>query len=226
MGVLTAPSLARLLLETRLALNQPKNTNSFWSDPELTIYLNDGVRQYALELSQRAEGQFCTQVNLDVVSGVETVALPSDCFVVKGLWVVQNNRNTILPYKNNEVDSYDTNVSSGSQGYEPYYFFRGNNLVLRPAPGFSQTAALVLEYMQFADNMIDVGDTLNTSISPMFKELVVAYAVYKAKLKESLVNGNQNYQVAEGHMGKLYAQFELTVGERSKYPQFVRPYSV
>jgi hypothetical protein len=168
-----------------------------------------------------AEGQFDSRTTLDLVSGVETIALPADCFEVRALYRVQTQGNQILAYRNNITSGYDTTQSSGSDLYNPYYFFRGNSLVLRPIPGFSQTGGLVLEYTHFPETLITGLDSLTSGLSPVFKELVVAYCCYKAKLKESSVMGAATYTAIESHLANLYKVFKETVSNRSKYPQYI-----
>lgn len=67
-------------------------------------------------------------------------------------------------------------------------------------------------------------DSLTAGISPIFKDLVVMYAVYKAKLKDDLNNGTNTRTAAEEHLGDLYKNFKHHVEERSKSPQFVTPW--
>lgn len=225
MATLSAPNLESLIREVRIFLGQRKEANSRWKDDELALYLNDGIRQYFLELQKVAEGQFDTTTTLNIVSGVETITLPSDCFTVKTLYRVENGTNYILPYKNNFNESYDTSGVAGSNPYRPYYYFRGNYLVLRPAPAFSETGGLLLEYTQFPDDMITGNTTMPIGISPIFKELVVKYAVYQAKIQESSVMGTNTYSAIEAHLADLYNNFKHAISERSKYPQTIKPYN-
>lgn len=226
MATLSAPTLSRLLKEARLVLRQQKASNSTWDDTELTVYANDAVRRYFLEINERAEGQFDAQVDLDIVTNTDTVALPTDCFEVRALYKLNNNTYEIVPYRNNLTDSYDNQPTGSADLYSPYYYFRGDNLVLRPIPGFSQTGALRLEYTQFPETLIWGGDSLGNKISPLFRELIVMYIVYKAKISEDLNTGNSDTsRKAAEHLAYLEVQFKESVGNRSKYPQFVVPFN-
>lgn len=219
MASLSSPALSLLLTEVRILLNQTQNTNSSWSDPELIGYLNDGIRTFFLEINEHAEGQFDKQADLNIVASTDLVALPSDFFQVKKLYMLQNTVYRVLAYDNDVTASYDTTPSSASASYTPYYYFRGNNLVLRPVPGFSLTAGLRLEYTAIPDTLIVGGDVLTSSISPVYKELVVLHCVYKAKCKEDLVNGSNTSAKAASLLSDAYSKFKETVGRRSKYPQ-------
>lgn len=225
MATLTSPTLERLIKEIRIFLNEQSSDNSFWSDEELTLYINDGVRLYFQEITDRAEGQFdATPASLNLVQGVDTVALPSDCFYVKALYRVESGRNKMLNYSNNLTEDYDTQGMGSGGSYEPSYYFRGNNIVLRPVPPASETGGLLLEYTSFPETMISGNDQLTSNISPVFKELVVMYAVYKAKVKESLVNGRNTAAMATEHLAQVYKKFRESVSSRSKYPVYTRPF--
>lgn len=221
MATLTQPSLDRLILEVRTMLGQLSAKNSFWTDQELTMYLNDSIRVYYQEVEERAEGQFDKVANLDIVSGVETVDLPDDCYEVKALYKVYSDRNEILEYANNLTFGYRTQTSDSSDSYNPSYYFRVNSLVLRPLPNFSETDGLLLEYTAFPETLIWGGDTLTESVSPTFKEMIVLYAVYKAKVRESLTTGNNTYVAVKMMLDECYIKFKDSVGYRSKFPQHI-----
>lgn len=226
MATLTSPTLERLITEARLFLRQPDATNSTWSDTELTVYANDAIRTYFLEINERAEGQFDKVINLDIVSDSETVDLPTDFFEVRSLYKKANTEYKIMKYVNDFTDSFTNQGGTSGTAYLPYYFFRGNAIVLRPVPNFSETAGLRLEYTAFPETLIWGGDQLTSGISPIFKELVVMYIVYKAKLSDSANNGDANgHTIVAAHLGDLYQKFKETVGYRSKYPITIKPWN-
>ena len=227
---LTTPTLQMLLTDVRLMLNVKDPSNSFWSMDELTSYINEGVRVYFAECVLANEGYFTVKSggsipDLNIVSGVETVSLPSDCFQVKNLWIQINDGWSLLPYRNNLTEGYSTQGGSSLLGYYPYYDFQGNNITLYPTPNFSATGALRIEYIQFPDQMIWGGDQLTSQVSPVFKQVLTMYAVYKAKLKESLVNGVSMHTVAEENLNNLYLLFKNTIAKRSRNPQYVVSFS-
>jgi len=222
---LSSPSLQDLIQAERDMLNQPDPNNSFWSDDELTRYNNEAVRIHMAELADIDEGQFTTTATLDIVAGQELVALPSDFFAAKALYRVLNERNIKLNYDNSSP-SYPTGNSSSGENYIPDYFFRGNNLVLRQPPTFSETGGLILEYMQYPAVMLDSADQLSAQISALFRQSIEAYAVYKAKLKESLVNNMNVHSVAEGHWSGLFQQFKDLSAKRSRKTTSVVPFDI
>ncbi len=213
-------------------MSQPKAENSRFSDAELTTYANDAIQQIFLTINEVGEGQFdkstsdATNVSypgLNVVNGVETVALPTDCFAIKGVWYTQGTMKRRLEYRQNTLMDYDaTNTNSGQTTYEPYYYLRGNNLVLRPIPGFTSTDyPITIEYTAYPQVLVYGGDSMDNGISPLFKELIESYMVEKAKFKDDLSGNGQGYGLAKARMVDLFHQFKHQVIERSKAPQYV-----
>lgn len=226
MATLSSPTLERIVRDIRVLLNQPRAENSRWSDTELGEYVNDGISRFFLHINEVAEGQFDKQTDLNLVGGTETVALPSDFFAIKVLYKKLSSQYKPLVYRNNFIEPYSSDSSTAdASNYEPTYYLRANNLVLRPIPGNSETAGLRLEYTAFPETLITGGDTLTAGISPVFKELVVMYGVYKAKLKDDLVQGGNTRQGAEALLADLYNNFKHQVTERSKYPQYIVPWT-
>lgn len=225
MALLAAPTLQNLVSAVRTLLNQPDPKNSFWTDTELTAYLNEGVRLYFLECVLSNEGYFTTTTNLNISTDSELVPLPEDCFQVKNLWKKVTDGYMVLPYKNSLTESYSTQGGTGSDTFLPSYYFRGNNIVLHPVPNYTEAAGLKLEYIQFPDNMVWGGDSLTSQVSPVFKQLIEMYAVYKAKMKESLVNGASMHKVAEENLAALYKTFKDNISRRSRHPVYVVPHN-
>lgn len=225
MATLTSPTLSKLLTNVRFMLNQPNPANSFWTDLELTEYINEAIRMYFAEVTMNNEGQFVTQTDLNIVSGTETVALPADCFEVRVLYKKISDAYIVLPYNPSVVSDYSTQGGTSSEFFRPLYTLRDNNLVLRPIPNFSETAGLRLEYIRFPETLVNGGDTMSTQVSPVFKQLIEMYAVYKAKIKESLVSGVNTAAMAQSNLDQIYVTFKDVIRDRSKYPQFTIPFS-
>lgn len=222
MAAIVTPTLESLVRDARVLLNQPKAENSRFSDAELTKYANQAVKQVFGIVNKVSEGQFDKTTTLNIVNAVETVALPSDCFAIKALYKVQNQVNRRLEYRSNIMMDYDNSSSNtGSTTYEPYYYLRVNNIVLRPIPGFSETASLVLEYTAYPSILQFGGDSLDSGVSPLFEELITTYIVFKCKLKDDLAGGGNSRQAAKEHLSDLYNNFKDQLSERSKAPQYI-----
>lgn len=225
MATLSSPTLQQLLTSVRTMLSQPKESNSTWKDIELSEYLNEAVRVYFTECVLVNEGYFTTQTDLNIVNAAETVTLPADCFQIKNLYKKVSDGYRLLPYRNSVTADYSTVSTSSADSYFPAYSFRGSSIVLHPVPNFSESSGLRIEYIQFPDQMVWGGDSLTSQVSPIFKQIIVMYAVYKAKLRESLVSGVNTYGVAKENLGELYTLFKDTIQRRSRNPIYVIPFS-
>ncbi len=230
MATLTSPTLGKLITSIRNFLGQPNAANSTWTDSELTEYLNEGVRLYFAEVVKNFEGYFTITTdatsNLSYTASVETVALPTDCFQVKAVYIQRSQGWSILEYRNDLTHSYSTNTGGGGVNvYQPYYFFQGNNLVLRPVPNMSAANALKLDYIQLPDQMVNGGDSLTNQVSPVFKQLIEMYAIYKAKLKQSMVAGVDLTALPKENLSTIYSSFKDTITPRSAYPRFTEPFN-
>lgn len=226
MAAVVVPTLERIIRDVRVRLNQPKAENSRWSDTELTEYINEALQQMFLTINETSEGQFDKVGNLDVTNAVDTVALPTDCFALRGVWFKQGTINRRLEYRQNITEDFANDSSTNGQAnYEPYYYLRGNSLVLRPIPGFTSTnQPIYIEYTAYPNVLVYGGDTLDAGISPLFKQLLVAYAVTEAKRKDDLVTNGSSRTAAESHLADLWHNFKHQLMERSKAPQYVTPY--
>lgn len=231
MATLSTPTLQNLLTDVRTMLRQRSGSNTTWLDDELTNYINEGIRLYFLECVAVNEGYFTTQTgtvsnpDLDLVNNVETVALPLDCFEIKNVWKKVSDGWVSLNYKNSLNENYYTNTGTSFDSYFPVYTFQGNNLVFRPTPNASETGAIRLEYLQLPDQMIYGGDSLTNQVSPVFKQLIVMYTVYKAKLSESMTNGVDLFSTPKSNLDALYQLFKDTIAKRSKNPTYVQAFN-
>ena len=233
---LVNPTVQGLIEAIRDLLSQPDPNNSNWSDGELLRYINEAVRLLMAELSDIDEGHFAADpVLLPLVSGEEAVDLPSDCFKVRALYKNVSQGRVMLSYRNNLNEGYSIQGGSGSDTYSPYYYFRGNSVVLRPVPQLSEPVSglsvgtaiqgLTLEYIQFPESLINGSDQLTVQIAPLFRQVVESYAVYKAKFKESLVVGVNTYATAASHFADLFKQFRDLNQIRSKNPTAIVPWN-
>lgn len=227
MATLASPTLGKLIANVRNMLGQPNASNSNWTDAELTEYLNEAVRMYFAEVVKNSEGYFMpAPTYLDITSNSEEVALPSDFFECKALYIKRTNGWELLEYRNDITSGFFNNVgSTGSLTYAPLYYFRGNNLVLHPTPNFSETDALRLDYIGFPDQMINGGDALTNQVSPVFKQLIELYAIFKAKMKQSMVSGTDLTAIPAKNLEAVYSTFQRTINKRSQNPEYVVPFS-
>lgn len=225
MGILVSPVIDDLIVNIRTALNAPNPQNSFWTDEEITDYCNKAVTRYFVEVCQSEEGLFAAQADLDIVSGQDVVPLPTDFFKLIGVLKLVTEGYEMLNYRNNLTQGYTTDDDNDPESYRPYYYLRGNNLVLRDPPNFSQTAGLRIEYIQFPATMITGGDTMTAQVSPIFKDLIESYAVYRARIRESSVNGTNTYGPAKEVLSDLFIAFKEIIAQRALNPIYILPFN-
>lgn len=239
MSTLQSPTLNALITNVRNLLGQPTPTNSTWTDFELTQYIQEAVRIYFAEVVKNYEGYFTVSTdlnsggagnfgngNLSYTAGTDLVALPSDCFQVRAVYIQRPQGWSLLEYRNDLTHGYWTASGNGDPNvYQPYYFFQGNNLVLRPMPNVTALNALKLDYIQMPDQMLNGGDKLTTHISPVFKQLLEMYAVYKAKMKQSMVSGTDLTALPKANLAEIYENFKQAILPRSAYPLYTEPFN-
>ena len=222
---LASPTLGKLLTNVRNMLNSPSSTNSFWSDAEIIEYINEAIRLHYQECALNNEGLYTVSTMLDITANSESVTLPTDFFEGRALYKQVTNGYMILPYQNSINENYITTGGTSQEAYIPSYFFQGNSIILRPVPNFSQSQGLKLDYIQFPDQLFNANDSLSAQISPVFKQLIERYAIYQAKLKESMVNGGNMHLIAKDSLDNIYQLFKEVVKNRSKYQQYVQPWN-
>lgn len=230
MGTLSSPTLGKLIFNVRNMLGQPNPVNSTWTDAELTEYLNEAVRMYFAEVIANNEGYFTTSTdpnnNLNVTSGTESVALPSDFFQARALYIQRTNGWELLEYRENVTSGFvSQGGGTGSNTYSPYYYFLGNNIILHPTPNFTATGVLRLDYVQFPQTMVNGGDSLTNQVSPVFKQLIEKYAIVQAKKKQSMVNGTDLTAIAKADLSEAYVLFKNAINKRSVAPEYVVPFN-
>lgn len=225
MATLAAPTLTELITSIRQDLGQTNTSNTKWTDAEITRYIKDAVHRYFGEVVQNSEGLFEATTTLNITANTETISLPATCFEVVGLYKVVDNRRIPLLYRPGDNTSYTTAGGSSPTTYRPTYKLRDNNIVLRDVPEFSETGGLVLDYIGWPEEMTSGSDTLETNVSPIFEELIVAYGVWRAKVAESLRgNGVDTSSIAKNHLDVVYQQFKDVIEDRSHSEQSILPW--
>jgi hypothetical protein len=216
MATLTSPTIDDLIVDVRTMLGQPQSQNSTWTDEELAQYLNEGVRRYFAEAMAHMEAAFITTTTLDCTANTDTISVPSDFFKAKNLYIKTTTGYDLLSYRNNLTSGYSTTGGgTSSDTYHPDYSFRGRSIVLHDTPNFTSTGG----------TMITGGDSLTASVSPVFKDLIVMYAVYKAKLRESMSVGVNTFSAALQNLNDLFTAFKEAVSQMSANPTFTVPWN-
>jgi len=143
--------LTEIQTYVKAEFNQSDN-NSFISNVEINRWANEGLMRYAHQLMQASQGYFEIKINLDLVANTEAVALPSYFNVTEKshfgtIRLERNLPSATIPLQFRRRRDI-SNPSTGITGltFLPTYDFRGNNIILEPAPTSAETNGLILVY--------------------------------------------------------------------------------
>lgn len=135
----------------RSEFNQ-RSSAGFISNDEIDRWGNEGLYKYALMLMKASQGYFETTSLLDIVTAVETIALPSNFSSEPSLLSmvivekVLTNGRVPLNYRKRYNQVNPTTGQGSGEAYFPTYEFRGNSLVLEPTPVSSETDGIRITY--------------------------------------------------------------------------------
>lgn len=160
--------------------------SQFVDNAELEAFVNESVTDlYDLLITSYDEDYFLTSQDITLVNGQEDYALPSDFYKLRGVDLVESEKNisTLKPfnfqernrYKNALVFDYSFDSISGSR-----YRIMGNKIRLTPIPDSSKT--LRLWYNPVFEDMISDFDTFNGVNG--YEELVIVLTAIKMLTKE------------------------------------------
>lgn len=227
MATLSSPTAQDLISSVRRRLGERQASNSRWTDEAIVEYLNNAVSRYFGEVIQNSEGLFQKRTTLSTVAGTATIALPTDFFEIVAVKKKEGDAYIPLVYDTGREDIDDDASNGGSGFYRPSYYINGTDLVLNPVPSSTEADAFRLEYVHFPDQMVYGGDSLTSEVAPVFKDLIISYAAYEAKVDENVrTNGGAagGLGAAKAHLDLIYSQFREVIRERSHATDFTRPW--
>lgn len=143
--------LPKLRDNVRADFSQQSSTG-FMSDAEIDEWINEGYYKYVMHLMMASQGHFDETAYLSYTANVETISLPSNFANVPSLLQVVrverilSNARVPLQYRRRYDEAVATGAVVGGYSYIPTYDFRGQNLVLEPTPGSSETNGLFMVY--------------------------------------------------------------------------------
>lgn len=175
-------------LRTRVREKVDEDTAAFWSDTVINNQLNEAYRYYWAFILKLHEGYFNTtsQISFDANSA-GSYSLPSDFFKARLVSRNLSNEKVPLKYFERYESALSLNVSYSTYDL-PTYRFRGSKIIFEPAPNFSETDAVELEYTKLLTALSSSVDI--DSEFPLFGEdCVVLRAVIKCKEIEEMVAG-------------------------------------
>lgn len=175
-------------LRTRVREKVDEDTAAFWSDTVINNALNEAYRYYWAFIIELHEGYFAALSNISFDGNADgEYPLPSDFFRVKNIFRLLSNEKIPLRYQEQFSSSFSKTLGNSTYNL-PTYRFRGNKIKFEPAPDFSETNAVELEYIK---TLTDLSSTqsVDSEFPALAEDCVVARAVVKLKAIEEMVGG-------------------------------------
>ena len=177
-------------LRTRVREKVDEDTAAFWSNTLIDNQLSEAYRFYWAWIIKLHEGYFLKTDNISYdANSAGEYALPSDFFKIRLLSRVISAEKIPLRYFERYDNALPTTLTNSIYNL-PTYRMRGSKLVIEPAPDFSLTNALELEYTRTLSALsasVDV-DSEFAGI-PTAEDCLVIRAVIKCKGIEEMVAG-------------------------------------
>lgn len=177
-----------------------ESTTRFWTDAELTTWINEGAR----DIARRAEVLEAT-TTINTVANTQEYALPTNTLrVYRAEWSRDGaTGTTVIPLEYRDFHSMDSVWWSNSrQGRgDPFYFTMWGfppslNMVLYPTPDVSVTAGIKLYYYRLPTAAASGSDEVECPSG--WEDAILDYCEYSAWRKD----GNQQW----GDSKNLYEQ--------------------
>lgn len=175
-------------LRTRVREKVDEDTAAFWSDTLINNQLNESYRYYWAFILKLHESYFnlIANISFDANSAGE-YGLPSGSFKIRLISRVLANEKIPLRYH----ERYETAIAKtlGNATYNlPTYRFRGSKILFEPAPDYSETNAIEIEYTKTLTNL-SATQSIDSEFPELGEDCVVLRAVLKCKGIEEMVTG-------------------------------------
>lgn len=171
--------------------------NEFFSDPEITTYLNVGLGELYDILVLKFEDYFVSSSSFSLVNGQsdylfdsaiwgDPAAKLTNMYKCLGVDMSQSGDTVRLRrFSIRDRARYSTDGIVGRGGYVDYqYQLKGKSIALIPKP--STTETITLWYVPSVEPLAEETDAVDLSIMSNWEEYAVLTAVFKMKEKEEL----------------------------------------
>ena len=218
-----------LQLRTRVRGKVDEATAAFWIDDVINDSLNEAYRYYYFFILEAYEGYFNTKTLIDFNANADGLyALPADCSNPNKIRLVSRSLNggqNLVPLK--YFERYDNQVNSqiSQSTYNlPTFRFRGLNILLEPAPNFSEVGALVVEYSRKLPDLTDsVG--VDSEFPSLGEDCVVIAATIKCKgIEEMVAGGGADVDPFKQELLKTEQLLKESVSVRTQARQYVEQF--
>lgn len=181
---------SQLALRTRVRQQIDESSAIFWTDDTINNYLQEAYNFYWGFIIEAREGYFVKTSTISFdgrVSGA--YSLPSDFAKARLVSRIIANAYVPLKYFERYENTIDKSASSSTYA-QPCYRFQGANILFEPAPNFSETDSVLLEYSRTLSPLSSTTD-VDTEMSniPLAEDCIVKRATIKCKEQEEMVSG-------------------------------------
>lgn len=155
-------------------------TSGFFTDAQITQWLNDGVEDICLDIEPLARN-----ATVDVTADTGEYALPCDTINVRwSLYYDTANTNwmRLTETKYDDLFDIDPNWEEDRSTFPTHFYWRVNIIGLFPIPDTSATAGLRIYYTHLPESMSADADV--TGLDAWLDKAVVLYALWRCKLKD------------------------------------------
>lgn len=179
-------TLAQLV--TRVREKVDESTTAFWTDTVIENQLKEAYRYYWAFIIKLHEGYFSKTDNIDFdANAAGEYTLFSDFF--KARLVSRLLSNEKVPLRYHERYDYAIANTLGNSTYNlPTYRFRGAYIIFEPAPDFSETDAVEVEYVRTLTDLSASVD-VDSEYPLLGEDCMVLRATIKCKEIEEMVAG-------------------------------------
>lgn len=179
---------ARKILKHKLnpARTFPDDSSSFLEDSEMIDWYNWAQMETQNKLVQTFENWFVTSTAISIVAGTEEYSMPSGCLKILRVEDIKNPDNPIeippMSFNDKDRNYWNTIIGRSSSVSElGNYAIKGNRIVFRPKPTFSNTQGVKVYYERRVDTIISATDS---SIIPQeYHELIMWGVVENGLIK-------------------------------------------
>jgi len=185
-------TLTSLLADCRIQLSDAQCQSSFWTDADLTLYINNALLTLFGLLPSDALRDYEKLDETNIVSGTVNYDLPSDFYLEYSIYY-----NGILCRKIKYSEQYviDGNTYFKTLANQPGYSINNDDIYLHPSPEHDAASGLKVYYLAKPPVLVSGSDTVNldAAYSPIIVKLACGNAI---SLKRSVEEGKVMIQSA------------------------------
>lgn len=168
-----------LRADVRTLLRETTAATSFWDDPLLLQLFNQSMDMRVMELAEQHEGWVTETWDTNIVSGQGVYTLPEGTGRPKRIAIRLTDGPTTVEHTLTRAERWSgtlttgTSAVGGARGYQPTYRLVGNFIKLEPAPNYSETDGLAIDFEYAPDRLVNDTDELDPSFPDVMESLLI-----------------------------------------------------